>query len=238
MAWVYLDDHFPEHPKVVRAGGDAAWLFVCGLAYVRRHGTKGLIPKGAVGQLTDRTKPAQLAKRLVEVNLWVDIDDEHFAVHNYDEWNRPQESRSEAARKAARARWDAKGNADASSRQSDTDAVADASTCPSPHPPSPTGSRSSSSEPLSAVDNEEDERFATTWTEYARMKCEEQIGKGQKIGNAPSYRRTVAANARSDGEMVAEARRISGMFPSITPTQLAQVLMGEKSVLRFLERVS
>lgn len=40
MAWIYLDDHFPDHPKIVLAGGDGAWLFVCGLGYCKRFATE------------------------------------------------------------------------------------------------------------------------------------------------------------------------------------------------------
>lgn len=107
MAWIYLDDQFPDHPKIVEAGGDAAWLFVCGLAYCRRHGTDGRIPKAMVARLSDRKTPDRLAARLVAVTLWEDHGD-HYRVHDYSDWNRTQESRSEAGRKAARARWDKK----------------------------------------------------------------------------------------------------------------------------------
>ena len=147
MAWVYLDDHFPEHPKVARAGGDAAWLFVCGLAYCRRHGTEGLIPKAVVPMLSDRKAPVKLATRLVEVELWDDAGDS-YQVHNYGEWNKPQESRTEAARKAARARWnkppdDASRNANASESHSERMSEPDASPCPMPLAPAPSVTTSS-----------------------------------------------------------------------------------------------
>lgn len=105
MAWVYLDNAFPDHPKVAAAGGDAAWLFVCALAYVKRYETEGFIPEAQVPRLTDRKSPNRLAAKLVEVGLW----DEHpqgFMVHDYHDWNRPGADRKEKARKAARARWD------------------------------------------------------------------------------------------------------------------------------------
>ena len=40
MAFVYLDDKFPRHSKVMSAmmlNPLAPWLFVCGLAYCREH---------------------------------------------------------------------------------------------------------------------------------------------------------------------------------------------------------
>ena len=104
MSWVYLDDQFPDHPKVVQAGGDAAWLFVCGLAYCKRYGTEGAIPKPQVARLSDRRQPGKLAARLVDVGLWDDLGDQ-WQVHDWCEWNKPQASRTEAAKKAAAARW-------------------------------------------------------------------------------------------------------------------------------------
>lgn len=145
MAWVYLDDGFPDHPKVARAGGPAAWLFVCGLAYSRRHDTKGMIPKAVVPRLTDAKQPAKLAKALVDVVLWEDQGD-HYYVHDYHEWNKPTEARSAAGRKAAMARWakeggtangsseHANGNAIASESHEPNDEIADAPGCPPPRP--------------------------------------------------------------------------------------------------------
>lgn len=114
MGWVYLDDQFPDHPKVAAAGGDAAWLFVCGLAYCKRYNTAGAIPAAQVAKLTDRRGGSRLAARLVEVRLW-EATDGGFQVHDYADWNRPSESRSEAGRKGAAARWgDRNGNANGS----------------------------------------------------------------------------------------------------------------------------
>lgn len=106
MPWVYLDDRFPEHVKVERAGGDAAWLFVAGLCYVNRNLTGGTIPKTAVPRLTDRKSPMRLAERLVDVGLWEDEGDD-FRIHDYEHQNRSAMARREKAKKAATARWSA-----------------------------------------------------------------------------------------------------------------------------------
>lgn len=111
MTWLYLDDRFPEHPKVIAAGGDAGWLWLCGYGYVQRHLTEGHIPKAVVHRLSDRKNPVVLAQRLVEVELWEDQGATYY-MHDYDEWNAAaaeakakKEARREAARKAAEARW-------------------------------------------------------------------------------------------------------------------------------------
>lgn len=144
MSWVYLDDAFPDHPKVVAAGGDAAWLFVCALAYVKRYETEGFIPAAQVPRLTDRKSPNKLAARLVEVALW-DTHPDGFMVHDYHDWNRPGHDRKEKARKAARARWDrppppddppedAPSNASSNAHASETHMPPDAQ-YPVPRPP-------------------------------------------------------------------------------------------------------
>lgn len=108
MTYVYLDDGFPDHEKVADAGGDAAWLYVCGMCYVNRNLTGGRIPKSVVARLSDRKRPLALAARLVEVNLWED-DGTHFVIHNYGVRNasaeKKRQARVEKARKAAEARW-------------------------------------------------------------------------------------------------------------------------------------
>lgn len=101
---VYLDDDFPTHPKIVAAGGDAAWLYVCALAYASRHLTRGLIPKQVVRQLSDRRSPARLAKRLLDVGLWHDNGDT-YRINDYEVRNAKAIARREKAQNAARTRW-------------------------------------------------------------------------------------------------------------------------------------
>lgn len=130
MAWVYLDDQFPDHPKVARAGGDAAWLFVCGLAYCKRFKTDGRIPRNQVPRLSDRDDLEAVVATLLRVRLWEEAGEDDYLIHDYDDWNRPAESRSELGRKAAKARWDkernASGNASASADASETHMPQDA----------------------------------------------------------------------------------------------------------------
>jgi len=102
MSWAKLDDHFPTHPKVLAAGGDAAWLHVCALCYCAEHLTDGLVPKVLVGRLSDRKRATALAVRLVEVGMWVDEGD-CFRLHDYLVYN-PSRERVETEREEARIR--------------------------------------------------------------------------------------------------------------------------------------
>lgn len=145
MGWVYLDDSFPEHAKIIAAGGDAVLLWVYGLAYCNRRLTEGRIPKAYVPQLTDRRKPLELAAKLVKVGLWLE-DGDHYRVHDYDKWNHSATAKAKA-KKAADARWkdkpkpDAQAHAQASGEHVPRDmpdgVLDDASRAPGPLAPSP-----------------------------------------------------------------------------------------------------
>jgi hypothetical protein len=108
MGWVYLDDHFDEHHKVLAAGELhplAPWLFVCGLTYCRRSNTDGLIAGGKVRTLTPLYKKGS-RDALVRVGLWEEVAlGGAVIVHDYTQWNRTSESKSASARNAAAVRW-------------------------------------------------------------------------------------------------------------------------------------
>ena len=115
MGWVYLDDHFDEHHKVLAAGDMdalAPWLFVCGLTYCRRSGSDGLIIGPKVRTLTPLYKKGA-RDALVQIGLWDDLGNGDVEVHDYRQWNRTNEERSASARNAAQVRWKKHGNANA-----------------------------------------------------------------------------------------------------------------------------
>lgn len=84
MAWVKLDDGFPEHPKVEKAGDRAGWLYICALAYASRTLSDGFIPESRVPRLTNLPKPRDLAERLVAQGLWDRIDG-GYQIHDYEQ---------------------------------------------------------------------------------------------------------------------------------------------------------
>lgn len=93
MPWVRIDDHFPDHPKVVSAGPIAAWLFVAGLCYCNRFLTNGFIPINQIDRLVPLDErrdvsesPQQLTKRLVSLALWTETTKKGVRgvlVHDY-----------------------------------------------------------------------------------------------------------------------------------------------------------
>lgn len=90
MTWVKLDDAVSMHPKLRKAGGEAAWLWVCGLALCNRDKNGGLIKHGDLPALYPgggwgKRKLRSLATKLVEAGLWTEVA-EGFRVHDYDDY--------------------------------------------------------------------------------------------------------------------------------------------------------
>ena len=106
MPWVYLDDHWDEHPKILEAfelDCQAPILFISGNTYCRRSGAKGLIPGPKVRGLLGWRPKAQ--KALVEAGLWHLVEPgKSIEVHDWEQWNH-SEGQSASARNAAQVRW-------------------------------------------------------------------------------------------------------------------------------------
>jgi hypothetical protein len=125
MTWVKLDDGFPDHPKVLKVGGAAAWLYVSGLCYCGRFLTDGFIPSTALPKLTDAKAPQLLAAKLVEAGMWETAVD-GWSVHDYGKYQRTKE-RVTAQREAASRRQSRKrhGVTDEEVTVTDTDSLSD-----------------------------------------------------------------------------------------------------------------
>lgn len=99
MSWVRIDDGFPDHPKVRRAGPDAGWMFVAGLCYCARYLTDGEIPREVVPTLTALRRPVAAVRALLTVGLWVETPG-GYVVPDYLEFN-PSKADIEGRRDAA-----------------------------------------------------------------------------------------------------------------------------------------
>lgn len=83
MPYVQLDDQIAQHPKVLRAGGEAAWLWACAIAYCNRQLTDGYLPTEALATMgAFRTAAKKLAEVLVSVGLF-DKAPGGYRVHDY-----------------------------------------------------------------------------------------------------------------------------------------------------------
>lgn len=102
MPWARLDDKFHHHPKVLKAGPLASWLFICGLCYCSEYLTDGFIEQSALSVLAALPNPQDLAATLVEVGLWEPVDG-GYRVHDYLVYN-PSAAKVKEEREAARER--------------------------------------------------------------------------------------------------------------------------------------
>lgn len=115
MAWVRIDDSFDEHPKFLRAGHEAGWLFIRGLAWCNRQESDGHIPAPVIRQIGSDYGPRKaltLATTLVNVDLWhtpghncerCPQPADGWQIHDYLDYQIPR-SKKEKDREAARIR--------------------------------------------------------------------------------------------------------------------------------------
>lgn len=107
MTWTKLDDGIFDHPKMLRAGEDAANLYVRALVYCNKHLTDGRIFPEVLATLTRRRDVAVLAQRLVDVAAWESHPDGGWIVHDFHAHNPTAEEvnarRAEISRKRAEA---------------------------------------------------------------------------------------------------------------------------------------
>jgi len=104
MAWVTLDDAFPDHRKIAGLSDAAFRLHVAGICHAARHLTDGLIEAAEVPRLVRRYRRQALAE-LVSRGLWTGVGTAEspaaYAIHDYLDW---QDTRERVlARKAAAA---------------------------------------------------------------------------------------------------------------------------------------
>jgi hypothetical protein len=87
MAWVRLEDDFPENPKIIEAGPVASWLHIKAIAFCNRQLTDGFVSYATVRWMNG----AASAKVLVRVGLW-ETTKGGYLIHDYLEY---QPSRAE-----------------------------------------------------------------------------------------------------------------------------------------------
>lgn len=108
MTWTKLDDNIFDHPKMLKAGEDAANLYVRGLVYCNRYLTDGRVEVEVLPVITRRADAETLAAALVRVGLWEAHPDGGWLVHNFHEHN-PTAEEVEARRVSISAKRSAAG---------------------------------------------------------------------------------------------------------------------------------
>lgn len=103
MTWVRLDENIPHHPKLLSVSPQAAWLFVCCLAYCNRLLTDGAIPQNALKHISPTSRrPLTDMSTLVHSRL-IDISPTGWMIHDYLKYQPSAETiRAQRAATAAR----------------------------------------------------------------------------------------------------------------------------------------
>jgi hypothetical protein len=83
MTWFKVDDGLAMHPKVMAAGNNAMGLWVRAGAWSAGNLTDGFIPRGMIPKLGGRGRDA---RKLVEVGLWLEVDQRGYQFHEWEEW--------------------------------------------------------------------------------------------------------------------------------------------------------
>ncbi|MCL4836431.1 MAG: hypothetical protein KJ058_00510 [Thermoanaerobaculia bacterium] len=119
MAWVRLDDHIDEHPKIAAAGPLGLALFVTSLAYANRNLTDGFVPQSVATRLVAWQAPwgtlavttgmegedvtsEPVIESLVSLGLWRRVKG-GYRIHDFGDFQ-PSKAQVLAEREAARKR--------------------------------------------------------------------------------------------------------------------------------------
>ncbi len=100
--WSRVDDNIPHHPKFLKAGPVASWLWICGNCYCNRYLTDGFISHEVLSTLGNVPKPEKHATLLVICGLW-EATDGGYIVHDFHDHN-PKSGDVKAKREADRKR--------------------------------------------------------------------------------------------------------------------------------------
>lgn len=100
MTYVRIDDHFPQHRKILGLDDSAFALYVRSICYCATQLSNGDVIMAALPLLTRHRKPQTLVAQLVEAELW-EITLAGWRVHDYLDW---QESADSVLGKRAAAR--------------------------------------------------------------------------------------------------------------------------------------
>lgn len=88
MAWVKIDDQFPDHPKARAVGAHGRGVFLEALCYANRLLTDGFVPAEIAKRISvehaGRGHAQEVIARLVAVGLWErDGARDGFVIHDY-----------------------------------------------------------------------------------------------------------------------------------------------------------
>jgi hypothetical protein len=87
MIYAQIDVTLQTHPRAIAAGFDAMGLWLWGMLYAQHHETDGRLHRAVVLTAWGGRRNVMLAKKLVEVGLWVEDESGDWFIHNYERKN-------------------------------------------------------------------------------------------------------------------------------------------------------
>lgn len=142
--WSRVDDNIPHHPKFIKAGAIASWLWVCGNCYCNRYLTDGFISHDVLTTLGNIPKVTKHATTLVLTGLWEAVDG-GYLVHDFHDHN-PRAVDVKSKREADRVRKESARNPDGIRTDSSRNPEVPAPAIPIPSHPIPIPSDPKSTE--------------------------------------------------------------------------------------------
>ena len=122
--FVQLDDQIANHPKILKAGPEAAWLWACAIAYCQNHLTDGYVTAEVMHTMPGfhHGRQQRLAERLVQAvkpggqHGLLERHGDDYLVHDYLDHNPSCAEVTERRRKAAERKARERDKTDASQR--------------------------------------------------------------------------------------------------------------------------
>ena len=118
MAWVRIDDSFPDHPKVIGLSDKAFRLYITALCYSNRYLTDGILPLNTVKSFAN----SRHISSLVASNLW-ELSENFIPILSYDEYQFTKErvltKRESDRKRLEKHRSKVAGNSDVTPLQTD-----------------------------------------------------------------------------------------------------------------------
>jgi hypothetical protein len=82
MAWIKIDDSFPDHPKVVGLSDTAFRVHISGLCYCGKYLTDGKVPMKIAARFAEENM--EVIAELSLAGLWLeDLSNNGFIIHDY-----------------------------------------------------------------------------------------------------------------------------------------------------------
>lgn len=181
MPWAKLDDRFDDNRKVKRAWRThprAVGLYAMAITYCSRHETDGMVDVEWLHErLPNQRDYDGVLKALVDAELFVQVDESFYAVHDYLKHN-PSRSSREAKRQADRERKARGGRADSARNRNGRQAE---SGTPHPSPPIPAHPSPTTARPAAAVIAPQPVRSALTSAGFDPIQVDQSDGAIQAV---------------------------------------------------------